>query len=70
MYFKKETMRKILKDAGASRISDSAISSFQDILDKEAYKIAIKSINFAAHAKRKTIKDSDIKLAGLDIINK
>lgn len=63
MYVSKSTVKKMLKDAGATRVSDSAIKYFQDSLNKFAYQAAQKSVKFCAHAKRKTVEESDIKLA-------
>ncbi|MGC8586789.1 MAG: histone [Candidatus Micrarchaeia archaeon] len=55
--------KKILKDAGATRISDDAISYFAEALNIFAYSIAKKAVKLAAHAKRKTVEKEDIKLA-------
>ena len=59
----KITAKKILKGAGAVRISDEAAEEFADIINKFAYGIAKKSVKLAAHAKRSTIKKPDIDLA-------
>ncbi len=59
----KMTAKKILKDAGAVRVSDSAAVEFSDTINKFAYNMAKKSVKFAAHAKRSTIKKSDVELA-------
>ena len=56
-------MEKLLKKAGAKRVSDSAKIALKDILEDHAEEIALKAIKFAAHAGRKTIKTEDIKLA-------
>ncbi|WP_157891450.1 histone family protein [Candidatus Mancarchaeum acidiphilum] len=63
MYFKKATIKKLFKDAGASRVSNKALLLFQDMIEKQAYKTAVKSVNLSKHAKRKTVEESDIKLA-------
>ncbi|MGC8571841.1 MAG: histone [Candidatus Micrarchaeia archaeon] len=63
MYISTSTIKKILKEAGAERVSDEAVIAFQENIDKLAYKVATRSVKFAKHAKRKTIDPSDIKLA-------
>jgi histone H3/H4 len=63
MYFNKATIRKLFKSAGATRVSNKALLAFQDLLDKEAYKTAVKAVKLSKHAKRKTVEESDIKLA-------
>ena len=56
-------MEKILKKAGAERVSDKAKVALKDVLEDFAEEIAVKSIKFAMHAGRKTVKAGDIKLA-------
>lgn len=55
--------KRILKDAGAERVSDDAAEEFAESVNKYAYSIAKKAVNLSAHAKRKTIKKADIDLA-------
>ena len=54
---------RILKNAGAQRISDSAKVALVDVLEDYGDKIAKESINLARHTGRKTVTDADIKLA-------
>jgi histone H3/H4 len=63
MYISTSTIKKILKDAGAERVSDKAVNTFHSNINKLAYKIATRSVKFAKHAKRKTVDTSDVKLA-------
>lgn len=56
-------MEKILKQAGAARVSDKAKMALRDVLEEYVEKISADAIRFAAHAGRKTIKSGDIKLA-------
>ncbi|MBW2986557.1 NFYB/HAP3 family transcription factor subunit [Candidatus Woesearchaeota archaeon] len=56
-------MEKILKQSGATRVSEKAKVALRDILEEYVEKISSDAIRFAAHAGRKTIKAGDIKLA-------
>ncbi|MBS3167305.1 NFYB/HAP3 family transcription factor subunit [Candidatus Woesearchaeota archaeon] len=56
-------MEKILKKAGALRVSDDAKEELRVILEEIASDISNQAIRAAKHAGRKTIKASDIKMA-------
>lgn len=56
-------MEKILKEAGAERVSDRAKAALKDVVEEKAEKIAADAIRLALHAGRKTVKGHDIKLA-------
>lgn len=57
------TLERILKKAGAERISLSAAEELRITLIGIVEKIAKDAIAFATHAKRTTIKKEDIELA-------
>lgn len=59
-------MEKIIRDAGASRVSDSAKKSLEAVLLRYAEKICKKATDAARHAKRTTVTDKDIELAAKD----
>jgi len=59
----KAVAEKILKQAGARRVSEDAKQAFADVLMEEAMNIGKKSGEIAKHSGRKTIHDSDIKMA-------
>ncbi|MCK4670507.1 MAG: histone family protein [Nanoarchaeota archaeon] len=54
---------RMLNNAGADRVSDSAAAAFAEKLEEYAMKIAEKSVDIAKHSGRKTVKAGDIKLA-------
>ena len=56
-------MNRVLKKAGAERVSDEASDTLRTILEEMATNISRTAIDLATHAGRKTIKSDDIFLA-------
>ena len=56
-------MEKLLKKAGATRVSASAKVKMQEVLEEIAEEIGEKAVRMAKHAGRKTVKASDIREA-------
>ncbi len=56
-------VKRMLKDAGASRVSKEAKRELARYIDRMAFDAASKAVKLAQHAKRKTVDASDIKLA-------
>lgn len=56
-------MEKLLRKAGALRVSDRAKETFREVLEEIGEELGKKAIRFSEHSKRKTIKSEDIKLA-------
>ncbi|MEM1634509.1 MAG: histone family protein [Nanopusillaceae archaeon] len=54
---------RILRRAGASRVSEDAKRTFVDAIVEIADKIAARAVEFAKHAGRKTIQEEDVKMA-------
>jgi histone H3/H4 len=63
MLITKLTAKRILKSAGAERVSEDAAIEFADALNSYAYRVAGKASKLAQHAKRKTVGKADVKLA-------
>ena len=56
-------MYRILKKAGAERVSDKSADELRRVLEDIATEIAKNSVNMSKHAGRKTVKAEDVKLA-------
>lgn len=56
-------MEKLLKKAGAERVSDEAKEKFIEVLEEYASKIGQTAVRLSKHAGRKTIKAADISEA-------
>jgi len=56
-------MHRIIKKAGAERVSDSAIKELRIALEDVGLKIAMEALDFTKHARRKTVRVEDIQIA-------
>ena len=56
-------MYRILKKAGAERVSDESADELRRVIEDVADNIAKNAVDMASHAGRKTIKGGDVKLA-------
>ncbi len=54
-------MEKILREAGAERVSDRAKTAMKEVVEGIATQMAENAVDYAKHAKRVTIKEDDIK---------
>lgn len=54
---------RIIRNAGAQRVSESAAEELAEIIEEKGLEIASEAANLAEHADRKTVRDEDIRLA-------
>ena len=61
--FASARVEKLIRDAGAKRVSAGAINRLNEVLTEYGMNLAKYAVEVARHSGRKTVKESDIKLA-------
>jgi histone H3/H4 len=56
-------MHRIIKKGGAERVSDSAAKELRIVLEEVGLKISRDALDFTRHARRKTVRAEDVRLA-------
>jgi len=62
-------IERVIRNAGAQRVSESAGMALTEILEEYGLEISREAIKLAEHAGRKTVKAEDINLAK-EMLNK
>ena len=62
-------MRRIIKKAGAERVSESGAKELARVLEEIGLKIGKDALEFSIHAGRKTVKGKDVKIAAKKLIS-
>ena len=63
-------MHRLCKKAGADRVSEAAAKELAKVLGEIGVKIAKEALDYAMHARRKTIKAEDIEIATTKVTGK
>ena len=61
--FANARVEKLVRDAGAQRVSADAVERMNEVVSEYGMKIARYAVEIARHSGRKTVKENDIKLA-------
>ncbi len=59
---------RLIRKAGAQRVSDAAVKALAEILEDLAVEITKVAVEYAKHAKRKTVTADDVKLAFKSVV--
>ncbi len=63
-------MHRLCKKAGADRVSEAAAKELAKVLEEIGVRIAKEALDYAVHARRKTIKAKDVEIATRKVIGK
>lgn len=63
-------MHKLIKRAGASRVSEESAIALGRALEEIGVKVASEAIDYAKHAGRKTVKARDIEIAASKVLER
>lgn len=63
-------MHKLIKRAGAERVSEESAIALGEALEEIGIKVAKEAIDFAKHAGRKTVKARDVEIAAQKVLNR
>lgn len=61
--FASARVEKLIRNAGARRVSADAITRLNEVLTDYGMELAKYAVEIARHSGRKTVKENDVKLA-------
>ncbi len=56
-------LERLLKKCGAKRVSENGVKEFASVLYEYAYSLSAEAVALAEHAGRKTVLESDVRMA-------
>ncbi|MCJ7428846.1 MAG: NFYB/HAP3 family transcription factor subunit [Candidatus Nanohaloarchaeota archaeon QJJ-5] len=59
-------LERLLRQAGAERVSDEATEALREAVEEEALELAERAREFSQHANRKTVQREDVRAARRD----
>ena len=62
-HFANARVEKLIRNAGAQRVSAEAIETMNEIVTNYGKNLAKYAVEIARHSGRKTVKESDVRLA-------
>ena len=63
-------MHRIIKKAGADRVSETGAKELARVLEDIGVRIGRDALAFAMHAGRRTVKGKDVKIAAKKVTNR
>ncbi len=63
-------MHKLIKRAGADRVSEESAIALGTALEEIGVKVAKEALDYAKHAGRKTVKAKDIEIAAQKVMER
>ncbi|MFX0116286.1 MAG: histone [Candidatus Hodarchaeota archaeon] len=62
-YFQRARVEKVVRNAGAVRVSQDALDKMNEILSDRGMQIAKLAVEISRHSGRKTVQEEDIRIA-------
>ena len=63
-------MHRLCRKAGAGRVSEAAARELAKVLEEVGVRIAKEALDYAVHARRRTVKSEDIEIAARKVLGR